>query len=239
MAITRTPTHMLRKLPSPCCHMMRMYPSSSMLPCLPALIDLHTYQPPAHILHCCVCVPPVSAQVYIHVSVRDESEHVCFSTRTQHGGTGQPIAFMVEAGQRAPRAWEIAVKGELCMGDCIGHVHEKLLATHAWEIAVKGELATWLMAAPIFRTPAGTYHKRSRAVLNMSWQHGLQHPPPICPAVFAHRTYMLRRAIMQACAASRCLLSRSSPATHGIIQTAACLHPRAYPKARPCTLSCS
>jgi len=48
--------------------------------------------------------------VYVHVTVRTDDQQVCFSTHASEGGNGQPIAFMIEKGQRAPRAWEIAVK---------------------------------------------------------------------------------------------------------------------------------
>ncbi len=61
-------------------------------------------------------IPAASAalpcrQVYVHVTVRTEDgEEVLYSTRGQDGGNGQAMAFIVEAGKRAPRAWEIALK---------------------------------------------------------------------------------------------------------------------------------
>ncbi|KAG1666907.1 hypothetical protein FOA52_005967 [Chlamydomonas sp. UWO 241] len=49
--------------------------------------------------------------VYVHMTVRTDVGAVLWSTRTQERGSGQPLAFMIEKGQRAPRSWEVAVKG--------------------------------------------------------------------------------------------------------------------------------
>lgn len=66
-------------------------------------------------------------QVYVHVSIspavpEDEREDlsvqkqdVLWSTRSDEGGSGQPMAFTFEKGTRPPRAWEIALKGGLSM----------------------------------------------------------------------------------------------------------------------------
>ncbi|GAX74288.1 hypothetical protein CEUSTIGMA_g1737.t1 [Chlamydomonas eustigma] len=54
--------------------------------------------------------PQLGDLVYVHVTVRTEEDDVLYSTRSQEGGNGQALAFLIEAGKRAPRAWEIALK---------------------------------------------------------------------------------------------------------------------------------
>ncbi len=50
----------------------------------------------------------------MHVSVgpADDPEDVLYSTRAEAGGSGQPLAFLLQKGARAPRAWEIALSGK-------------------------------------------------------------------------------------------------------------------------------
>ena len=52
----------------------------------------------------------------MHVTIRTEEEDVLFSTRGQDGGNGQALAFMLNEGQRAPRAWEIVNGGTHGLG---------------------------------------------------------------------------------------------------------------------------
>ncbi len=51
-------------------------------------------------------------EVYVHVTVRSEEEDLLYSTRSQYGGNGQPLVFMIEKGLRPPRAWEISLKSQ-------------------------------------------------------------------------------------------------------------------------------
>ena len=57
-------------------------------------------------------------QVFVHLAIRDVSdptdERLLFSTRAEEGGAGHPIGFRLEpkAGLRAPRGWEVVLKGE-------------------------------------------------------------------------------------------------------------------------------
>jgi hypothetical protein len=50
--------------------------------------------------------------VYVHVSITDgaDEDDLLWSTRANEGGSGAPLAFLIEKGARAPRAWEIALK---------------------------------------------------------------------------------------------------------------------------------
>lgn len=50
--------------------------------------------------------------VFVHVSIADpaQDDDVLWSTRADEGGSGAPLAFLMEKGARAPRAWEIALK---------------------------------------------------------------------------------------------------------------------------------
>jgi hypothetical protein len=54
---------------------------------------------------------PRRLQVYVHYSVLNEDGDVLYSTWAEEGGSGQPLAFVLGKGCRAPRAWELAVAG--------------------------------------------------------------------------------------------------------------------------------
>jgi hypothetical protein len=51
-------------------------------------------------------------QVYVHYSVLDAENDLLYTTWAEEGGSGQPLAFVLGKGCRAPRAWELAVLGE-------------------------------------------------------------------------------------------------------------------------------
>ena len=51
-------------------------------------------------------------QVYVHFSILDAENDLLYTTWAEEGGSGQPLAFVVGKGCRAPRAWELAVLGE-------------------------------------------------------------------------------------------------------------------------------
>jgi len=51
-------------------------------------------------------------QVYVHFSVLSLDNDVLYTTSASDGGSGQPLAFVLGKGCRAPRAWELAVAGE-------------------------------------------------------------------------------------------------------------------------------
>lgn len=55
---------------------------------------------------------PGTPQVYVHVAVR-ERKRVLETTRADEGGSGVPRAFVLGKGRRAPRAWELALLGDL------------------------------------------------------------------------------------------------------------------------------
>ncbi|KAI8469652.1 MAG: hypothetical protein J3K34DRAFT_512676 [Monoraphidium minutum] len=48
---------------------------------------------------------------FIHFSVRSAAGALLYSTRGIEGGSGQPLAFMIGKGRRAPRGWELALLG--------------------------------------------------------------------------------------------------------------------------------
>jgi hypothetical protein len=52
-------------------------------------------------------------QVYVHYSVSSVEDDLFYSTWADEGGSGQPLAFVLCKGWRAPRAWELALLGEL------------------------------------------------------------------------------------------------------------------------------
>lgn len=54
--------------------------------------------------------PGTGDLVFIHYSILDGGE-VLYSTRSDENGSGQPLAFQMEKGVRAPRSWEIVLKG--------------------------------------------------------------------------------------------------------------------------------
>lgn len=64
--------------------------------------------------------PAAGDLVYVHVTVRTEDEDIVYSTRSEHGGNGQALAFVLEKGKRAPRGWEIVLKGREATGDSRG-----------------------------------------------------------------------------------------------------------------------
>eukprot|EP00879_Flechtneria_rotunda_P002973 GHRR01003190.1.p1 GENE.GHRR01003190.1~~GHRR01003190.1.p1 ORF type:complete len:634 (+),score=228.22 GHRR01003190.1:2740-4641(+) len=55
--------------------------------------------------------------VYVHYSVCNAEGDLLYSTQAGDGGSGQPLAFLLEKGQRAPRAWELALQG-MTQGAC-------------------------------------------------------------------------------------------------------------------------
>jgi hypothetical protein len=69
--------------------------------------------------HCSNLLPatdttaPVLApvQVYVHCSILSADNDLLFTTWAEEGGSGQPLAFVVGKGCRAPRALELAVLG--------------------------------------------------------------------------------------------------------------------------------
>lgn len=52
------------------------------------------------------------AQVYVHYNVKTAEGKLLLSTWQAEGGAGLPLPFIVGAGRRAPRAWEIAMLSE-------------------------------------------------------------------------------------------------------------------------------
>jgi hypothetical protein len=50
------------------------------------------------------------------VTIKSASDVRLFSTRSEEGGGGHPVAFLVGKGQRPPRGWELALLGGL-MGE--------------------------------------------------------------------------------------------------------------------------
>jgi hypothetical protein len=55
----------------------------------------------------------------VHVTIRAPEEDeaaadaaVVYSTKSEEGGPGQPLAFRLGKGWRAPRSWELALAGE-------------------------------------------------------------------------------------------------------------------------------
>uniref|UniRef100_A0A383VCY1 peptidylprolyl isomerase n=1 Tax=Tetradesmus obliquus TaxID=3088 RepID=A0A383VCY1_TETOB len=49
--------------------------------------------------------------VYVHYSVSSAEDDLFYSTWADEGGSGQPLAFVLCKGWRAPRAWELALLG--------------------------------------------------------------------------------------------------------------------------------
>jgi hypothetical protein len=61
----------------------------------------------------CKCVGTTSTkchapQVYVHYNVKTAEGQLLQSTWQAEGGAGLPLPFIIGAGRRAPRAWEIA-----------------------------------------------------------------------------------------------------------------------------------
>lgn len=75
------------------------------LPCMDS--TLHTEM----VGHKRACLP-CFVQVYVHYSVLDAENDLLYTTWAEEGGSGQPLAFVLGKGCRAPRAWELAVLGE-------------------------------------------------------------------------------------------------------------------------------
>lgn len=62
------------------------------------------------------CVPTATCvcgalQVYVHFSVLNIDGDLLYTTWAEQGGSGQPLAFVLGKGCRAPRAWELAILG--------------------------------------------------------------------------------------------------------------------------------
>lgn len=62
-------------------------------------------------------------QVFVHITIRAPEEgeaaadaSVVHSTKAEEGGPGQPLAFRLGKGWRAPRSWELALVGEVLGG---------------------------------------------------------------------------------------------------------------------------
>jgi FKBP-type peptidyl-prolyl cis-trans isomerase 2 len=51
-------------------------------------------------------------QVYVHYNVKTADGTLLQSTWQAEGGAGLPLPFIIGAGRRAPRAWEIAFLSE-------------------------------------------------------------------------------------------------------------------------------
>lgn len=72
-----------------------------------ALVPVGVNATSTHIHRACL-----GAQVYVHFSILDAENDLLYTTWAEEGGSGQPLAFVVGKGCRAPRAWELAVLGE-------------------------------------------------------------------------------------------------------------------------------
>ncbi|WIA13375.1 hypothetical protein OEZ85_006955 [Tetradesmus obliquus] len=55
--------------------------------------------------------PQEGDMVYVHYSVSSAEDDLFYSTWADEGGSGQPLAFVLCKGWRAPRAWELALLG--------------------------------------------------------------------------------------------------------------------------------
>lgn len=65
------------------------------------------------------------AQVYFHLTVRQDDLKVLETTRLSEDGvegSGAPKAFVLGKGLRAPRGWELALYGAHVLATCIDHV---------------------------------------------------------------------------------------------------------------------
>lgn len=51
-------------------------------------------------------------QVYVHYSVLNAESDLLYTTWAEEGGSGQPLAFVLGKGSRAPRAWELSLLGK-------------------------------------------------------------------------------------------------------------------------------
>ncbi len=72
----------------------------------------------AHSGRGCQCVGTIltrrhGPQVYVHYNVKTAEGQLLQSTWQAEGGPGLPLPFIIGAGRRAPRAWEIAFLSEL------------------------------------------------------------------------------------------------------------------------------
>lgn len=70
-------------------------------------------------------------QVFVHVSFSDaDGKEQFWSSRVEQGGTGEPLAFTLGKGARAPRGLEIALAGTRVQElECCGTLH--CLCQHA------------------------------------------------------------------------------------------------------------
>jgi hypothetical protein len=57
-------------------------------------------------------LPASFVQVYVHYSVLNAENDLLYTTWAEEGGSGQPLAFVLGKGSRAPRAWELSLLGE-------------------------------------------------------------------------------------------------------------------------------
>jgi hypothetical protein len=55
----------------------------------------------------------------VHFSVINADDDLLFTTWAEEGGSGQPLAFVIGKGSRAPRAWELAVLGKEQCGQAV------------------------------------------------------------------------------------------------------------------------
>lgn len=60
-------------------------------------------------------------QVFVHVDISNAEDDALWSSRASEGGSGAPLAFLIEKGPRAPRAWEITLKGTFECLCCNAH----------------------------------------------------------------------------------------------------------------------
>lgn len=56
--------------------------------------------------------PGITPQVWVHFTARSAANAPLYCTRRAEGGGGQPLAFLIGKGRRAPRGWELALLGE-------------------------------------------------------------------------------------------------------------------------------
>lgn len=54
----------------------------------------------------------------MHYNVLDADNELLFTTWAEEGGSGQPLAFVLGKGCRAPRAWELALLGGWTAEEC-------------------------------------------------------------------------------------------------------------------------
>lgn len=89
-------------------------------------------------------------QVYVHFSVLSLDNDVLYTTSASDGGSGQPLAFVLAKGCRAPRAWELAVAGKQ-QAAWPSHTPRRKLALHARPDSIVAHLS--LAACSLCRCP--------------------------------------------------------------------------------------